>query len=201
MNIEFIGKLAKIQQDLDAPKNQWNKFSNFWYRSCEDILEGLKPLLNGLVLTMSDDVILVGDRIYVKATVTLTDGENTMSNSALARESLTKKGMDDSQITGTASSYARKYALNGLFCIDDEKDADAKDNNQSQPSKPQNKSSQGQQQGQDDNKPWYNEPDYQADLSGITHAIKEGTPPDDVIKQISQKFKIATKYRDLIKAI
>jgi len=140
MNAEFIGKLAKIQQDLNAPKNQWNAFSKFSYRSCEDILEGVKPLLNGLVLTMSDDVIQVGDRIYVKATAMLTDGDNSISNSALARESLTKKGMDDSQITGTASSYARKYALNGLFCIDDEKDADSKDNNQNQPSKPQNKS-------------------------------------------------------------
>ena len=86
MDIEFIGKLYKIQQDLDAPKNQWNKFSSFWYRSCEDILEGLKPLLNGLILTMSDDIIAVGDRIYVKATVTLTDGKNTISNSALASE-------------------------------------------------------------------------------------------------------------------
>ncbi len=201
MNTEFIGKLAKIQQDLNAPKNQWNAFSKFSYRSCEDILEGVKPLLNGLVLTMSDDVVQVGDRIYVKATAMLTDGDNSISNSALARESLTKKGMDDSQITGTASSYARKYALNGLFCIDDEKDADSKDNNQGQPNKPQNKSSQNQPQGQDDNKPWYNEPDYQADLQSITHAIKEGTPPDDVIKQISQKFKVANKYRDLIKAI
>lgn len=196
MNTEFIGKLAKIQQDLDAPKNQWNKFGSFHYRSCEDILEGLKPLLNGLVLTMSDDVILVGDRIYVKATVTLTDGVNIISNSALARESLTKKGMDDSQITGTASSYARKYALNGLFCIDDEKDADAKDNNQSQS---ENKSS--KQQAPDDDKPWYNEPDYQADLAGITNAIKGGTPPENIIKEISLKFKMANKYRDLIKSI
>tara|TARA_R110000803_G_scaffold34063_2_gene74531 strand:+ start:870 stop:1460 length:591 start_codon:yes stop_codon:yes gene_type:complete len=196
MNTEFIGKLAKIQQDLDAPKNQWNKFSSFYYRSCEDILEGLKPLLNGLVLTMSDDVTLVGDRIYVKATVTLTDGVNTISNSALARESLTKKGMDDSQITGTASSYARKYALNGLFCIDDEKDADAKDNNQPPP---QNKSS--KQQAPDDDKPWYNEPNYQSDLEGVTAAIRSGTPPDNIIKEISQKFKMSNKYRDLIKAI
>ena len=86
MNTEFIGKLAKIQQDLNAPKNQWNAFSKFSYRSCEDILEGVKPLLNGLVLTMSDDVIQVGDRIYVKATAMLTDGDNSISNSALARE-------------------------------------------------------------------------------------------------------------------
>lgn len=198
MNTELINKLAKIQQDLDAPKNQWNDFSNFWYRSCEDILEGLKPLLNGLVLTMSDDVILVGDRIYVKATVTLTDGENSISNSALARESLTKKGMDDSQITGTASSYARKYALNGLFAIDDEKDADSKDN---RPEKPkQNKPKQSKPQ-QDNGLPWYNEPNYQADLAGVTQAIRNGTNPEDIIKEISNQFKISNKYRDLIKSI
>lgn len=197
MSKELINKLAKIQQDLDAPKNQWNDFSKFHYRSCEDILEGLKPLLNGLVLTMSDDIIAVGDRIYVKATATLTDGENSISNSALARESLVKKGMDDSQITGTASSYARKYALNGLFCIDDEKDADSKDNNQ----KPQQNKTKQQGKSQDDDKPWYNEPDYQADIEGVTAAIRDGTPPDEIIIKISEKFKISNKYRDLIKSI
>jgi len=197
VNSEFIGKLAKIQQDLDAPKNQWNDFSKFNYRSCEDILEGLKPLLNGLVLTMSDEIIAVGDRIYVKATATLTDGDNSISNSASARESLTKKGMDDSQITGTASSYARKYALNGLFCIDDEKDADTKDNNQ----KPQQNKTKQQGKPQDDDKPWYNEPDYQADIEDVTAAIKNGTPPDDIISEISKKFKVSNKYRDLIKSI
>jgi hypothetical protein len=122
-------KLAKIQKDLKAPKNQWNDFSKFKYRSCEDILEGLKPVLGDLVVTMTDDVVMVGDRIYIKSTVTLTDGKESVTNSAFARESLTKKGMDDSQITGTASSYARKYALNGLFLIDDTKDADSMDNN------------------------------------------------------------------------
>jgi hypothetical protein len=121
-------KLAKIQKDLKAPKNQWNDFSKFKYRSCEDILEGLKPVLGDLVVTMSDDIKMVGDRIYVVATVNLTDGKESISNTAFARESLTKKGMDDSQITGTASSYARKYALNGLFLIDDTKDADSMDN-------------------------------------------------------------------------
>jgi len=195
VNSDFIGKLAKIQQDLDAPKNQWNDFSKFNYRSCEDILEGLKPLLNGLVLTMSDEIIAVGDRVYVKATATLTDGDNSISNSASARESLAKKGMDDSQITGTASSYARKYALNGLFCIDDEKDADTKDNNQQSPKPKQ------QRKPQEDDKPWYNEPDYQADIEGVTAAIKNGTPPDDIISEISKKFKVSNKYRDLIKSI
>lgn len=129
----FIEKVAKIQLTLKAPKSQFNKFGKYNYRSCEDIMEGVKPLLNGLLLTVSDEMELVGDRIYVKATATITDGENSVKNSAFARESLTKKGMDDSQITGTASSYARKYALNGLFCIDDTKDADSMDNNYKQP--------------------------------------------------------------------
>jgi len=124
----FIEKLAVIQQELKAPKNQFNKFGKYNYRSCEDILEGLKHVLNGFVVTINDEVVMVGDRSYIKATVTVTDGENSVSNSAFARESLTKKGMDDSQITGTASSYARKYALNGLFLIDDTKDADSMDN-------------------------------------------------------------------------
>jgi hypothetical protein len=121
-------KLAQIQKDLKAPKNQWNDFSKFKYRSCEDILEGLKLVIGDLVVTMSDDIKMIGDRIYVVATVTLSDGKESISNTAFARESLTKKGMDDSQITGTASSYARKYALNGMFLIDDTKDADSMDN-------------------------------------------------------------------------
>ena len=121
-------RLSKIQADLRAPKNQFNAFGKYKYRSCEDILEGVKPHLNGLILTLSDKIELVGDRIYVTATAKLTDGETAIETTASARESLTKKGMDDSQITGTASSYARKYALNGLFCIDDTKDADSMEN-------------------------------------------------------------------------
>tara|TARA_R100000541_G_scaffold22449_1_gene32412 strand:+ start:5984 stop:6493 length:510 start_codon:yes stop_codon:yes gene_type:complete len=135
MNKEFIKKVAEVQQKLKAPKNQFNKFGKYKYRSCEDILEGVKPLLGDLVLTVNDDIQIIGDRIYVKSTATITDGENSISNQAFARESLTKKGMDDSQITGTASSYARKYALNGLLLIDDTKDADSMDNssNSNQP--------------------------------------------------------------------
>ncbi len=130
MSKELIAKLAVIQKTLKAPKGQFNKFGKYKYRSCEDILEGLKLVLDGLVVTVEDDVKIVGDRVYIKSTATLTDGESSISNSAFARESLTKKGMDDSQITGTASSYARKYALNGLFLIDDTKDADSMDNSQ-----------------------------------------------------------------------
>lgn len=121
-------KLLNIQTELKAPKGQKNKFGNYMYRSCEDILEAVKPLLkeNRVTLQLTDDIAFLGDRYYIKATAILKDTEEEaiIENTAYARESETKKGMDDSQITGTASSYARKYALNGLFCIDDTKDAD-----------------------------------------------------------------------------
>lgn len=118
-------KLAAIQQKLKAPKNQVNKFGGYKYRSCEDILEAVKPLLKDLTLVISDEIVLVGDRIYVCATAVVSDGEHTVLAQGFAREAEQKKGMDESQITGAASSYARKYALNGLFLIDDTKDADA----------------------------------------------------------------------------
>ena len=117
-------KLAKIQKELNAPKNQRNSFGGYNYRSAEDILEAVKPLLDGAILTLSDTIMMIGDRYYVRADVRFEDGDFTRIVSAYAREPETKKGMDESQITGTASSYARKYALNGLFCIDDAKDAD-----------------------------------------------------------------------------
>lgn len=118
--------LINVQSALKAPKNQTNTFGKYNYRSCEDILEAVKPHLkaNGLTLQLSDELECVGGRVYIKATATLSDGTETRVSTALAREPETKKGMDDSQITGTASSYARKYALNGLFCIDDTKDVD-----------------------------------------------------------------------------
>jgi ERF superfamily. len=123
----MIEKLIKVQAGLKAPKSQFNKFGGYNYRSQEDILEAVKPLLaeNGLMLTISDSIERIEDRYYIKATCTVTDGERSISVTAYAREPLSKKGMDDSQITGAASSYARKYALNGLFLIDDTKDADA----------------------------------------------------------------------------
>jgi len=127
--MELLEKLLNVQNELKAPKNQRNEFGKYNYRSCEDILEAVKPILAKYKLAMriTDDMVLVGDRIYVKATVTLTDTENKgfIENSAFAREEETKKGMDGSQITGASSSYARKYALNGLFLIDDTKDSDA----------------------------------------------------------------------------
>ena len=107
-------ELGRIQKTLKAPKNQRNKFGGYNYRSCEDILEAVKPLLDGCVLTVSDEVVSLGDRFYVKATARLAlSGDDFVENTAWARESETKKGMDEAQITGATSSYARKYALNG----------------------------------------------------------------------------------------
>ena len=119
-------KLLDIQTELKAPKGQYNSFGKYKYRSCEDILEAVKPLLkkNKCMLTVGDEIVNIGDRYYIKATATISDGEGSVSNTAYAREAEKKSGMDESQITGTASSYARKYALNGLFLIDDTKDAD-----------------------------------------------------------------------------
>lgn len=118
-------KLSEIQKKLKAPKNQFNDFGKYHYRSCEDILEAVKPLLGDAVLTLSDEIVEIGGRVYVKATATLSDGDERSTVTAFAREAENKKGMDESQITGATSSYARKYALNGMFLIDDNKDADA----------------------------------------------------------------------------
>lgn len=126
---EAILRLIKVQKELKAPKGNFNSFGKYKYRSAEDILTAVKPLLaeNDLLMTISDSVDSVSDRVYIVATVSIIDaetGELVTQNSAYARESENKKDMDSSQITGTASSYARKYALNGIFLIDDTKDAD-----------------------------------------------------------------------------
>ena len=123
-------KLMSIQSKLKAPKNQFNSFGKYKYRSLEDISEAVKPLLAEVkaTLTVSDEPVMVGDRVYIKATATITDAEDptqTIINTAYAREAAEKKGMDSSQVTGSTSSYSRKYCLNGLFCIDDNKDADS----------------------------------------------------------------------------
>lgn len=119
-------KLQAIQAALKAPKSQYNSFGKYKYRKAEDILEAVKPLLKeqGLALICTDDLVNIGDRYYIKATVTITDGEASVFTTAFAREEETKSGMDGSQITGASSSYARKYALNGLLCIDDTADSD-----------------------------------------------------------------------------
>lgn len=131
-------KLIEIQAELKAPKSQFNKFGGYNYRNCEDILEAVKPLCakHEIVPLLSDEIVLIGERYYVKAVAKVTDGKDEIITTAFARESLDKKGMDESQITGSASSYARKYALNGLFCIDDTKDADFMDNSQSKKAAP-----------------------------------------------------------------
>lgn len=128
MGLNIYGKLAAIQRELKAPKGQYNSLAKYNYRSCEDILEAVKPLCikNNATLILNDTVREISGRFYVVATATLADQESdgVVEADAYAREPQDKKGMDDSQITGMASSYARKYALNGLFCIDDTKDAD-----------------------------------------------------------------------------
>ena len=134
-------KLSKVQTELKAPKGQYNSFGKYKYRSCEDILEAVKPLnaKHGVVLTVGDEVVEISNRFYVKATAVFVDIESgeKIINTALAREDDAKKGMDGSQITGTASSYARKYCLNGLYCIDDTKDADTGEYRHQQERKPQ----------------------------------------------------------------
>lgn len=141
-------KLLAIQTKLKAPKGQYNKFGGFNYRSAEDILEAVKPLNaeQGLLLTITDEIKEVGGRIYVVATATVSDGTDELKVSAFAREPENKKGMDESQITGATSSYARKYALNGLYAIDDNKDADTDEHKQQQDNAPKKQQAQKQQQ-------------------------------------------------------
>ena len=133
-------KLLQIQSKLKVPKGQYNEFGKYKYRSCEDILEALKPLLAEVkaAVTLNDEIVQVGERIYIKATASFIDIEDkqTITTTAYAREEETKKGMDGSQITGASSSYARKYALNGLFAIDDNKDSDATNNQGDSTGKP-----------------------------------------------------------------
>lgn len=128
-------ELINIQSELKAPKSQYNSFGKYQYRNAEDILEAVKPLLkkNNCHLTITDEIILIGDRYYVKATAEITNGTEVVVTSALAREEENKKGMDSAQLTGATSSYARKYALNGLFCIDDTKDSDYNNQGEKQP--------------------------------------------------------------------
>lgn len=124
--LAFHEKMVMIQTEMNAPKNMFNSFGNYNYRNCEGILNALKPFLKEfkLYIKLTDEIEMIGDRFYVKATATIGDRDFSTSTTAYAREEATKKGMDGSQITGSASSYARKYALNGLLAIDDVKDAD-----------------------------------------------------------------------------
>lgn len=130
-------QLSIIQNKVKAPKGQFNSFGKYHYRSAEDILEAVKQVVNpmGYSITISDTIINVGDRYYIKATATLSNGKETWSTDGYAREEESKKGMDGSQVTGASSSYARKYALNGLFALDDTKDSDATNTHGKEPAK------------------------------------------------------------------
>lgn len=121
---KIFSELSRIQKELKVPKTLYNSFGKYHYRNAEGILEAVKPLLNGLVLVINDEPVMIGERFYIKATVTLTDGDESVSAVAFAREDAEKRGMDGCQLTGTCSSYARKYALNALLMIDDSKDSD-----------------------------------------------------------------------------
>lgn len=173
-------KLIEIQAELKAPKSQYNKFGGYNYRNCEDILEAVKPLCakHEIAPLLSDEIVMIGDRFYIKATAKVTDGKDEIATTAFARESKDKKGMDESQITGSASSYARKYALNGLFCIDDTKDADFMDNSQS------NKQQQPKPQQQ---------PPKKTHVKGYDEFVAlqktKKVPPAEITKYIATEFK------------
>lgn len=174
-------KLIEIQAELKAPKSQYNKFGGYNYRNCEDILEAVKPLCakHEIVPLLSDEIVMIGDRFYIKATAKVTDGKEEIATTAFARESKDKKGMDESQITGSASSYARKYALNGLFCIDDTKDADFMDNSQSGKQQQQTKTQQ--------------QPPKETHVKGYDEFValqkSKKVPPAEITKYIAAEFK------------
>lgn len=186
-------KLQKVQADLKAPKNQFNKFGGYNYRNCEDIQEAVKPLLKevGAALVVGDELVLIGERYYIKATAKFIDCESndSVQNTAYAREEQEKKGMDVSQVTGSTSSYARKYALNGLFCIDDVKDADNQDNTA-------NKSGNSRQSGS-------KKQPAPTNASSQSSAEKVTAPMIESIKELIDKYsskglkmeKILSKYR------
>lgn len=166
-------RVGDIQHKLKAPKGQYNSFGKYNYRSCEDILEGVKPLLkeHNLALLIDDEIVQIGERYYVKATARITDGREFVSATAYAREPDTKKGMDESQITGATSSYARKYALNALLCIDDTKDADTMDNSK----KPV-------QQTQETVYNWN---------SLKTRAVQGGISEEELVQYVTETFKVS----------
>ncbi len=187
-------KLLSIQTELKAPKNQRNNFGNYNYRSCEDILEALKPLLekNKVTLWLDDEMVLVGNRVYVKATATFIDGDLTTKAHGWAREEETKKGMDASQITGAASSYARKYALNALFLIDDNKDSDATNNHQEvkETAKPESKAKPEAAAGNAESSAPIKE--------RVIGKIKDRKENNGWVKYLINNFVLSTKKGDII---
>lgn len=179
----MINKLASIQKNISVPKGQYNDFGKYKYRSCEDIYAAVKPLLNGLVLTVTDEMVNIGERYYIKATAKLIDGKGgAFEVVGYARECLSKKGMDESQITGSASSYARKYALNGMFCLDDVKDADTNEHQSEVDSTPK----------------WYNDFDIQKEAMKKKIASGEQTPQGIIDSLKKSGFAISKKTQTLI---
>lgn len=198
--------MKDIQKLLKAPKGQTNTFGGYQYRSCEDIVEAVKPILHerGYFLNITDRMIILGDRMYVEATARVMervegqDGSRVIAEAVgNAREALSKKGMDDSQITGAASSYARKYALNGLFAIDDTKDADTDEHAQQKEGAPQGKD-QAQKAPTDGEKPWYNDFDSHKDAMLAKIESNESTA-DQIITNLRNTYKISRKTADQIK--
>lgn len=184
-------ELISIQQELKAPKGQYNSFGKYHYRSCEDILEAVKPLLgkHNCILNISDQIELVGDRFYVKATATIINSEGkSVMTTAFAREPENKAGVDSSQLTGSTSSYARKYALNGLFCIDDTKDADTMDNTSEGKATPAAPAA----EKKEDNRPWMSE----KNLNDIIERINGG---DVAVADLAyEHYRMKKEYREKI---
>lgn len=191
MNKEFIEKVARVQNELNVGKGRYNDFGKYFFRNAEDILVEAKPLLakEGLVLYLTDDIKQIGERFYLCATAVLTDGADEIRNTALAREPLTKKGMDECQVTGSASSYARKYALCGIFLIDGTgDDSDSTNNGQQQPQKQI-------PQGQADA--------YQkmlADLPNIKAEISKATTEDKLV-QIWNSYALLRNVEEFVNAV
>ena len=192
---DFYKKLIKVQATLNAPKSQFNSFGKYHYRSCEDIMGALKPLLaaEGLFQHVSDEIVMIGDRHYVKATVTVTDGELSVSNSALAREDRDKKGMDGAQITGASSSYARKYALNGMWNIDDSKDADTNEFRDQQARQAKNEIKQ-------QSKPTLERIEGQT-LNAVTQWANEGMSAEHICERLGSKYALSASAIEHVKSI
>jgi len=182
-------ELMNVQSKLKAPKGQLNKFGGYKYRNCEDILEAVKPLLhaNGATIVINDDIVEVGGRIYVKATVKFESESGVVESVAFAREAQSKKGMDESQITGSASSYARKYALNALLLIDDTKDADTTNTHS-------NNDSQGEE--------YYSQGNFDKNFPVWSQAIIEGKKTNaEIINLVKTKGKLTDKQVAMIEAV
>lgn len=196
-------ELIAIQSELKAPKSQFNKFGGYKYRKAEDILEAVKPLLakQKCTLTITDDVVLIGNRIYVKATATIKNEKGEFeTTTGWAREEETKKGMDGSQITGASSSYARKYALNGLFAIDDNADSDATNDVQHQAAQQQTQTqhptAQAAQAAQQPATPQYHTNDLNEGLAYLSRCVNK-----DNLVWVVQTYKPLTASPQFMQAV